>query len=63
MVAEQVNASSSQTVQPASGSSPDQAGDLEAKMIKMVSITVKEIMSEMIPHLLKFQQDERKTVD
>eukprot|EP00973_Karenia_brevis_P026911 3711212-Karenia_brevis.AAC.1 len=43
MVAEQVNAAaaaaSSETVQPAAGSSPDQAVDLEDKMIKMVSIT------------------------
>eukprot|EP00973_Karenia_brevis_P086902 12052266-Karenia_brevis.AAC.1 len=29
----------------------------------MVSITVKQIMSEMIPHLPKSQQDESKTVD
>eukprot|EP00973_Karenia_brevis_P049446 6860337-Karenia_brevis.AAC.1 len=43
MVADQVNAAaaaaSSETVQPAAGSSPDQAVDLEDKMIKMVSIT------------------------
>eukprot|EP00973_Karenia_brevis_P006000 816967-Karenia_brevis.AAC.1 len=32
-------------------------------MMKMVSITVKQIMSEIVPHLLKPQQESSKTVD
>eukprot|EP00973_Karenia_brevis_P009821 1327517-Karenia_brevis.AAC.1 len=38
-------------------------GSLEDKMLKMVSATVKELIGELLPQLLKTQQETKKTVD
>eukprot|EP00973_Karenia_brevis_P002022 275909-Karenia_brevis.AAC.1 len=35
----------------------------EDKMVKLVALTVKQVMNEMMPHLLKTQQGTTKTVD
>eukprot|EP00973_Karenia_brevis_P038005 5240446-Karenia_brevis.AAC.1 len=47
----------------AASSNPDQTVEFEEKMRKMISITVKQIMGEIVPHLLRPQQESIKTVD
>eukprot|EP00973_Karenia_brevis_P005726 780404-Karenia_brevis.AAC.1 len=38
-------------------------GSLEDKMLKMVSATVKGLISELLPQLLKSQQETKRTAD
>eukprot|EP00973_Karenia_brevis_P031149 4296937-Karenia_brevis.AAC.1 len=57
MVAEQDQAA------VAASSNQGQSVELAEKMMKMVSITVKQIMGEIVPHLLKPPQESIRTVD
>eukprot|EP00973_Karenia_brevis_P075200 10446802-Karenia_brevis.AAC.1 len=47
----------------AASSSPDQSVQLEEKMMKVVAITVKQIMGELVPHLQSPQHESIRTVD
>eukprot|EP00973_Karenia_brevis_P013327 1810172-Karenia_brevis.AAC.1 len=55
-------AASVEPVQPAAPSSvPDQSVELEERMMKMVAITVKQVLGEVLPHLQKPPQGSNKT--
>eukprot|EP00973_Karenia_brevis_P067638 9411310-Karenia_brevis.AAC.1 len=41
----------------------DKSIDFEEKMMKMVSITVKQIMGELVPHLVKPQLENVRSVE
>eukprot|EP00973_Karenia_brevis_P002833 384988-Karenia_brevis.AAC.1 len=65
MVAEQIQAAAAASSNPdqpiPASSTPDQTVDFEERMMKMVCITVKQIMGEIVPHLLRPQQESIKT--